>query len=201
MKKTLASIALLLGTIGAAEASGLDLALSNETANLSVLLNPYPLNGGGGSELALGGFISEAGDNILHATLMARGYRQSATSQYNLAAGVKLVGGQVEIDENRVIDDEDNESVGALALGMQAGLLLASSQYNPMEVSFEGFYAPSITSFSDAESYSEVAARFQIEVIPQARAYVGYRRMRFDTNDYNNVRLDRSVHVGLKITF
>ena len=201
MKRTLASIALLLGTIGAAEASGLDLALSNETANLSVLLNPYPLNGGGGSELALGGFISEAGDNILHATLMARGYRQSATSQYNLAAGVKLVGGQVEIDENRVIDDEDNESVGALALGMQAGLLLASSQYNPMELSFEGFYAPSITSFSDAESYSEVAARFQIEVIPQARAYVGYRRMRFDTNDYNNVRLDRSVHVGLKITF
>jgi len=201
MKKTLASIALLLGTIGTAEASGLDLALSNETANLAVLLNPYPLNGGGGSERALGGFGSEAGDNILHASLMARGYRQSATSQYNLAAGVKAVGGEVEIDENRVINNQDSESVAAIALGLQAGLLLASSRYNPMELSFEGFYAPSITSFSDATSYSEVAARFQVEVIPQARAYVGYRRMRFDTNDYNNVRLDRSVHVGLKISF
>lgn len=201
MKKTLASIVLLLGTIGAAEASGLDLALSNETANLSLLLNPYPLTGGGGSELAVGGFISEAGDNILHATLMARGYRQSATSQYNLAAGLKALGGQIEVDENNVLPDEDDETVGALALGMQAGLLLASSKYNPMELSFEAFYAPSITSFSDAENYAEVAARFQVEIIPQARAYIGYRRMQFDTNDFENVSLDRSIHIGLKITY
>jgi len=201
MRTALASIALLLGTIGMAEASGLDLALSNETANIAVLLNPTPLNGGGGSELSVGGFISESGDNILHASLMARGYRQSATSQYNLAAGVKAVGGRVEIDENRVIDGIDSERVAALALGLQAGLLLASSQYNPLELSFEGFYAPSITSFSEATSYSEVSARLQVEVIPQARAYVGYRRLRFDTNNFNNVRLDRSIHVGLKITF
>jgi len=201
MKKALAGLALLLGPLGV-NAGGLDLALSNDTANLSLLLNPYQFYEGGGSELALGGFISESGDSLLHATLMARGYRQSAKSQYNLGAGIKAIVGDVEISEGELGNTEaDDESVGAVALGFQAGLLIASSRYNPIELSFEGFYAPSITSFSDAERYSEFSARLQIEVIPQARAYVGYRRMRFNTNDYNNIRLDRSIHIGLKITY
>ncbi|MEE9319223.1 MAG: YfaZ family outer membrane protein [Granulosicoccus sp.] len=202
MKKALAGLALLLCPLGV-NAGGLDLALSNETANLSVLLNPYQFYEGGGSELALGGFISESGDNLLHATLMARGYRQTSTSQYNLGAGIKAIAGDVEISKGEVEGSTaaDDESVGAVALGFQAGLLIASSRYNPMELSFEGFYAPSITSFSDAERYSEFSARLQVEVIPQARAYIGYRRMRFNTNDYNNIRLDRSIHIGLKITY
>ena len=201
MKKALAGLALLLGPLGV-NAGGLDLALSNDTANLSLLLNPYQFYEGGGSELALGGFISESGDSLLHATLMARGYRQSAKSQYNLGAGIKAIVGDVEISEGELGSTEtDDESVGAVALGFQAGMLISSSNYNPIELSFEGFYAPSITSFSDAERYSELSARLQIEVIPQARAYVGYRRMRFNTNDYNNIRLDRSIHIGLKITY
>jgi len=61
--------------------------------------------------------------------------------------------------------------------------------------------APNITSFADAESFSEFNARFQVEIIPQALTYIGYRRMRFDTDDFNNVRLDRSVHLGIKLTF
>ena len=99
-----------------------------------------------------------------------------------------------------VADVTESESVGALALGFQAGMVIPSS-YNPVELSFEGFYAPSITSFSDAERFGELTARLQVEVMPRARAYVGYRRMLFDTNDADNVRLDRNVHFGLSISF
>ena len=126
MKKALAGLVLLLGPLGV-NAGGVDLALSNETANLSLLLNPYQFYEGGGSELALGGFISEGGDSLLHATLMARGYRQSATSQYNLGAGIKAIAGDVEIGDDEVVDsagEADDESVGAVALGFQAGLLI-----------------------------------------------------------------------------
>jgi len=46
-----------------------------------------------------------------------------------------------------------------------------------------------------------VGARLQIEVIPQARAYVGYRQIRFNTNNFNDIRVDRSVHLGIKLSF
>ena len=196
----LAGVCLLFGSFGA-QATGLDFALSNETANIALLLNPpYQFNDGGGSELAIGGFISEQGDKLAHASLMARGYRQSNGTQYNLGAGMKAVVGDIAIPELGTSPETD-ESVGAVALGFQFGMLLASSQHNPIELSFEGFLAPSITSFADAERYSEIGARLQIDVIPQARAYIGYRRMRFDTNDFDDVRLDRSVHLGIKLTF
>lgn len=205
MKKILAGAALLIGC-SPVWAGGLDLALSNETANLSITLNRDPFysdqlsSQDGGAELALGGFINETGDNLLHATLLARGIRQSVTSQYQISAGMKLLGGEIEIDEERG-GASDSETVGALALGFQAGLLLQPSNYNPVELSFEGFFAPSITSFSDAERYGEISARLQVEIMPRARAYIGYRRMRFDTNDFDNIRLDRSAHFGLSISF
>jgi len=113
---------------------------------------------------------------------------------------MKIVGGDVAIPALGTAP-ETEEAVGALALGFQLGVLLASSQQNPIELAVEAFHAPSITSFSDAERYTEFGGRLQIDVIPQARAYVGYRRMRFDTNDFNNVQLDRSIHIGMKLTF
>ena len=205
MKKLLASAALLIAT-GPVWAGALDLALSNETANLNVTLNRDPFYSredraqDGGAEIAVGGFISEAGDNLLHATLLARGIRQTVKSQYQISAGMKLIGGQIEAGNDRD-NRNDGETVGALALGFQVGFLLAPSENNPVELSVEGFYAPDITSFSDAERFGEVSVKLQMEIMPRARAYIGYRRMRFDTNDFENIPLDRSAHVGLSISF
>lgn len=200
MKKALAGVLMLVAASGA-EATGVDLALSNETAALVLLLNPYQFSAGGGSELALGAFVSEAGDNLFQATLLARGYRQSGNSYYSLAAGLKAVYGDLEISEDLVLDGEDSEKVGAIGLGVQAGVQLVSSRHTPIELIGEAFFAPSISSFTDAERYLEIGARFQVEVIPQARAYIGYRRLSFDTNDYENVSLDNGFHVGLRVTF
>ncbi|MFK7861931.1 MAG: YfaZ family outer membrane protein [Granulosicoccus sp.] len=206
MKKLAAALILSVVPLGAF-AGGLDLSLSNETANLTYLFSNDPLNRDrepnldGGSELAVGLFINEAGDNMVHTTLLARGYRRSSISQYQVSAGMRLVGGDISVpnvDANTVSDDE---SVGALALGFQAGMMLPSGNYNPVDLTIEGFYAPSITSFGDAERYGEVAVRLQIEVMTRARAYIGYRRIRFDTDDFDNVTLDRSAHFGLSISF
>jgi hypothetical protein len=199
MKKMLTGVCLLLGSMGV-NAGGVDLALSNETANIAFVLNPHQLYDGGGAELAIGAFMSEQGDKVAHATLMARGFRMSEGTQYSVGAGMKAVYGDVSIPE-RLSLTKDEESVGAVALGFQVGMLLVSSRHNPIELAAEGFIAPSITSFSDAERYSELGARLQIEVVPQARAYIGYRAMRFNTNDYKDVRIDRSVHLGIKISY
>ncbi|ASJ70417.1 YfaZ family outer membrane protein [Granulosicoccus antarcticus] len=205
MKKYLASAVLLIAT-GPVWAGSLDLSLSNETANLIVTLNNDPFNSrrdvsdDGGAEVAVGAFISEVGDKLVHATLLARGITQTANSQYQISAGMKLVGGEVEVGVDREVSS-DSETVGALALGFQVGFLLQPSVQNPVELSVEGFYAPNITSFSHAERYGEVGAKLQVEIMPRARAYIGYRRIRFDTEDYENIRLDRSAHVGLNISF
>lgn len=209
-RKALAGLALLLGSGAlspAATARAIDFALSDETASFAVILNPRPFytaDGyvGGGSELAIGAFISEADDRLAQVSLMARGASPTEQTRYNLAAGLKVIGGEIAIDAERaIVGDEDSETVGAVALGFQTELLLSPSRRNPLELGFDVFFAPSIASFSDAEEFSEISARLQIEIIPQARAYVGYRRMSFDTNDYDKVRLDRSLHVGLRIDY
>lgn len=206
MNRILIAAALLIAPVFSM-AKGLDLALSNETAYLAYYFNYDPLYrddpGGrdGGSEVSVGGFINETGDSVLHATVLARGFRQSRNSQYHVSAGMKLIGGEIDLDENRIGSVSESDSVGALALGFQAGLLIRPARYNPIDLRFEGFYAPSITSFSDAERYGEISARLQIEIMTRARAFIGYRRMRFDTDEAENIALDRAAHVGLSITF
>lgn len=193
MKRLLVAAALMLSTTAtSALAGGLELSLSNETANLVVHLDQEQIyDRAGGADIAVGVFTNETGDNLIHATLMARGMRQFATGQSNLAAGIKLIGGDLDIDE----------SVGALAIGFQASLLVAPSEFNPVDFIVEGFYAPGISSFTDAEKFSEIGARLQVEIVPAAHAYLGYRRMIFDTNDFQNLTMDRSIHVGISLRF
>ena len=205
MNKAYAGLFLLLGTSAlpsGAAAGGIDLALSNETANVAVLINPERLPDTNGAELSVGGFISEEDDRLAHLSLMARGKRQLELSQYDLAVGIKAIGGEIAIDSDQVGDgEEDTEKVGAVGLGFEAGFLVNPSRYNPINFSVAAFYAPSITSFSEAERFTEISTRLQIEVIPQASAYIGYRRMGFDTSEHDDVRLDRSTHIGLTITY
>ena len=201
MKMLVSAVALLVLPVSATWAAALDLSLSNDTANLVYVLSDDPLNrqglpsGNGGSELGLGVFFNEGSDNLLHATLLARGYRKASSSQYQISAGMKLLGGEIGVEDEET-SFEQGESVGALALGFQTGLLLKSANFNPVDITFEGFCAPSITSFADAERYGEVSVRLQVEVMTRARAYIGYRRIRFDTNDFENISLDRSAHFG-----
>lgn len=205
MNKVLAGLILLVGTAHVS-AGGLDLALSNQTANLAFVMNTDPFYSDqgqmrdGGAEMAFGAFVNEAGDEILHAMVLARGVRQSLASQYQLSVGMKLVGGEINVG-NELSGNADTKTVGSLALGFQAGLLIRPSEYNPVELTIEGFYAPSISSFADATRYGEVSARLQVEIMARARAYIGYRRMRFNTKNFENVTLDRSAHFGLSISF
>lgn len=193
MKRLIAGFVMLMSSSYSWAAGGFDIALSNDTAYLSVLMSPYSLERfAGGTEVAIGAFTNETGDDLLHGTLLARGARETTGGQfYKLAAGVKLIGGDLDVDQ----------TVGALALGFQASLVLAPSQYNPLDFIVEAFFAPSISSFNDAEEYTEIAARIQVDVVPRARAFLGYRRMFFDTDAVESVVLDRSVHIGLSISF
>jgi len=184
---------------GQARAFGLDLALSNQTAQLALLLNPHSINYLNGAEMSVGGYFTEDRGNVAQLALTARSYTSGSSSLYKLGAGVKAVYGDIQlIDELAAAADDDEPTVGALALGFEAVWLLVEGPR--LEFSLDGYFAPSITSYSGTEQFMEGAARLQFEVTPRAFGYLGYRRMRFDTEEIDDLDLDSGWHLGLKIT-
>ncbi len=189
MKKILVAVMLIVGsTMG--NAAGLDLALSDETANLQLLINPYGI-AAGNSEVAIGGLINDEDDVLFFASVMARGPRQSNSAFYSLGAGMKIYGGNLDLDQ----------SIGALAIGARIGILIVPHPVNPVDLVVEGFFAPSITSAGDTEKLWEISTKLQLEIVPAARAYLGYRLVKVDTKDFGKVELDDNLHIGINISF
>jgi hypothetical protein len=90
-------------------------------------------------------------------------------------------------------------STSALALG---GLV----RYSPpatqrLGLVGEVYLSPNIVTFGDANRYIESNIRAEYEVIPQAVAYVGYRRIEFGINNRPNEILDEGVNLGVRISF
>jgi len=196
MRKLIATF-LLFASVAQLQAAGLDLANSAETATFQVLGNPYGL-AQQTSEIAVGGLINEADDLLFFASVMARGPRQSEAAQYTLGAGMKIYAGSLDL----VIDDKtESQSVGALAIGAKVSILVLPHKVNPIDFVLEGFFAPSITSAGDAEKLWEFGGRFQVEVVPSARGYLGYRLIKVDITDHGKVKVDDNIHVGLSIDF
>lgn len=92
-----------------------------------------------------------------------------------------------------------NTSERALALG---GMV----RYSPPEASRMGivgeFYlSPSIVTYGDADRYSETGVRLEYEIISQAAAYIGYRKIQFGLKAVPNVMLDEGAFVGVRMSF
>ncbi len=188
MKKILSALVLLISS-SMSHAAGLDLALSNESANLSLLFNaPGTVNS---SQMSLGAIFNDYDDLVMYASVMATGPSQYNEDYYSLGAGLKVYAGSLDSDQ----------SIGALAIGGRFGVVLFAHPVNPVDFVFEGFYAPGITSTGDTESMMEVSGHLALEIVRSARAYVGYRLMKADTKDFDNVEIDDNVHIGISIDF
>ncbi len=111
---------------------------------------------------------------------------------FSVGVGIKGVVAKVS---NGPIDNNTT----AIALG---GLV----RYSPPATRRLGFVgevylSPNIVTFGDANRYIETNARMEYEVIPQAVAYIGYRRIQFGLNNQPNTVLDEGVNLGVRISF
>lgn len=188
MKKILSALVLLFSS-SMSHAAGLDLALSNESANLAVLFNPPGTVSN--SEMSVGALFNDYKDLVMYASIMATGPGQYNDDYYTLGAGIKIYAGSLD----------NEQSIGALAIGGRFGVYLFTHPVNPVDFVFEGFYAPGITSTGDTESLMEISARLRVEIVRSARAYLGYRLMKADTDEFDNVEIDDNVHIGISIDF
>ncbi len=112
---------------------------------------------------------------------------------YSVGVGIKGI--VAKVNGNGPV----NNSASALALG---GLV----RYSPpsaqrLGIVGEIYWSPNIVTFGDANRYIETNARVEYEVIPQAVAYVGYRRISFGINTGPNETLDQGFNVGVRISF
>lgn len=93
------------------------------------------------------------------------------------------------------------DSYFALPLFAQAALRLPFDEEIPAtSLKAEVAYAPSVLSFSDADTYLEYRFEADMEVISNIHIYGGYRNIDTDYEAYN-YNLNDSWYGGLKISF
>lgn len=194
LKKLLFIVTALSATLAASQsqAAGVDIKLGNEAAELTYLTKSSTF-GYGGLDIGMGVFFNETDDVQLNVNGMVTG--NSAGNNRNLKFGVGAKLSYASLD-----DTTPDADVGALAIGLQVRYVIPSS--TPVAFLLEGYVAPSITSFGDAEGYIEYRAAIELEVTPSARAYLGYRHMEYELEGgYDYDEMDSSGHIGVRFQF
>lgn len=63
------------------------------------------------------------------------------------------------------------------------------------------YWSPNILTFGDADRTTETGMRVEYEVIPQATAYVGYRKINVGIKNAGVAKLEEGAHIGVRLTF
>ena len=191
MFKKLAFAIFLLTVSSQVNARGFDLKLAEEMAQVTYLTESSTF-GYGGADIGFGMLFTENDDYQINAKIMVTGNPAGNNKAVQFGVGGQLVFTSL---------DAINEEVGALAIAGQFRYIMASEM--PIAFLASVAYAPSITSFSGADAYSEYEFAIELEVTPSARAYLGYRNIEYDFENGlgNNIELDDGAHIGVKFEF
>jgi len=95
----------------------------------------------------------------------------------------------------------NQDNFDALALGIGGMLRYAIPSVKRLILGVDGYYAPSVVSFLDAESFYEIAARVEFAVLPQAGAFVEWRDFGFKDDNGKTRHIDENVRIGMEINF
>ena len=95
---------------------------------------------------------------------------------------------------------EADTDVGALAIG--GGIKFRNPRkYNPIDLKIEGFFTPGITTFGDTNSVLEINTLLSVEIVPAAKAYIGYRLLEVENDSNETLELDDNIHFGFSLQF
>lgn len=192
LRKALITIAALLPASNVLSA-GLDLKLSSETAEVTFLTQNATF-GYGGADIGIGLFINERDDFLLNGSIVVSGSGTGDVRALHFGVGGKIYGGRLDLGPN-----VPNPSGGAIAIGGNLRYVFPSS--TPIAILLEGFWAPSVTSFSDFDGIVEYRVALELEVTPSARAYIGYRKLEVELDTGFTDILDDNAHIGVRFAF
>lgn len=133
------------------------------------------------------GVLFDEDDNYLaNVGVKVAGENWSDSGTFDITMGVRAV-------------YADMTNIDAAAVGIGGGVRF--SPIHRLGIGGHIYYAPSILSFSDAESYSETGLRVDYQLLAQGFVYIGYRKVEIELENSVEVDLDDEGHVGMKILF
>ncbi len=187
--KTIAGLALAMAVSATSQASELDLALSNETAAIEVLLDTDRINAQG-ANINVGALYNEDDDLLGFIGVASGNGTDQLDKPYSLGVGARLYYANI---------DTPDVNVSALALGangrvkFQAGL--------PLALAGDFYFAPKITTFSDGDDLWDARVRLETSVSDNAAAFVGYRKVQAGLKAGGSHNLDDRVQLGVRFKF
>lgn len=177
----------LLTASTATLADSIDINLRDNSVQLQYLA-PIGRDSLGTSELHAGFLYNNDNDRMADVGLLVKESKGSSDSGLTVGVGLKGV----------VASVRRNDAV-ALALGGQVHYVIPGSRVGLVG---QLYFSPNIVTFRDAERFVEAIARLEYEIIPQASAYVGYRRITFSLVDNRpEAVLDTGFHAGVRLSF
>lgn len=91
-----------------------------------------------------------------------------------------------------------NSQVLALGLGGQFRWFFASG---PIGIGGYAFYAPSVVTALDGDSFREVGVRADLELVKNSTLYWGYRQVVANLANHTQLTVDKGSFVGIQIKF
>ena len=144
----------------------------------------------GGLELETGLLYTEDSDYMLSVGAMVRG--ESVDMPIIVGVGGRLYYGDFDSGPN-------DRTVGALAIGGE--VLISPASWGGFGIGASLFHAPSVTSFSDAEDFTEYNFTLNYQITSQANIYVGKQVIEADIEGIGNVELEDDTFIGIDMRF
>ncbi len=181
---------LLLGCSAGAQAMGLDIALSKETAQFEFNFDSSAV-GFGGAQFDAGLFFNSDDDYMGSFGLKAVG-KPAGNIPLSFGVGARAYAAFIDTPDRRV---------DAIGIGGEIRYHIPANM--PMSIGLEAYYAPDITTFSDGKRWTDAKIDYTLEVTPGTAFFVGARLLetRFEQSGEGTYKLDDNAHIGIRLLF
>ncbi|HUF74050.1 MAG TPA: YfaZ family outer membrane protein [Gammaproteobacteria bacterium] len=143
----------------------------------------------GMNEIRAGFLFSEARDFILAGDMLVDVGQRPERPRWMLDVGPRVYGALLNVE---------NQDIFAIAVGGRLSYLFRQNGATTMSVS--AFYAPDIITFGNADNVVDVSVRFETQLTPATRIFLGYRSFEFDLLDAKR-KIDDDIHIGFRRRF
>lgn len=136
------------------------------------------------------GFLfSEARDLVLVGDMLVDVDQRPERPRWSLDVGPRVYGALLSVE---------NQDVFSIAIGGRLSYLFRQNGATTMSVS--AFYGPDIITFGNADNVVDVTIRFETQLTPETRVFLGYRSLEFELLDAER-KIDDDVHIGFRRRF
>ena len=169
------------------KADTLGVQLSDESASFTYATEIF---GGqyGPANFEAGGFFNEDDDMMFHLGLSVN--NDSLDNPVNIGIGTRAYYADVGNATGQTQAD-----AAAITIGIE--LLFIPDSFGGIGLGFHYYGAPGVTSFLDAEAFTDYGVKLDYELSEQTSVLVGYRKIEVELDNYVELEVNSSVYVGI----